>query len=138
MKVYTDDLEDSCAWVIFQTFFSICERTLIRSVARSLWGVLKCLRSGLQETRVVTGHCRTLEKWFFFTFYCSITVVPIFPTLLSPALPTPYLSHSILPPIVFVHESFTHVPRKGSLLSHYCTERFKYLMISVTVLVGTN
>ena len=54
--------------------------------------------------------------WPFFTLFfnkyfycCSITVVTIFPQLLSPALPTAYLLYSIIPPIVSVLGSFIHV-----------------------------
>ena len=36
--------------------------------------------------------------FYFSLFYCSITVVSIFPSLLSPALPTLHLPHSILLP----------------------------------------
>ena len=48
-----------------------------------------------------------LNQQFLF-FYCSITVVPIFPiTLLTLPIPT---SHIQFPHVVFVHGSFIHVP----------------------------
>ena len=43
---------------------------------------------------------------YIYIYYCLITVVPIFPPLLSSALPTPHLPLSILPPIDFVHGSY--------------------------------
>ena len=50
-----------------------------------------------------------LLKYFY---CCSITVVPIFSPLLSPALPTPlpFIFNPSPPPIVFVPRSFRHVP----------------------------
>ena len=48
-----------------------------------------------------------LNSWLFyffkklFIFYCClITIVPISPPLLSPALPTPHLPHSIPAPLI--------------------------------------
>ena len=45
-----------------------------------------------------------------------------FPPLCSTALPTPHLPHSILPPVVFVHRSFIHVPwgHIRFLICKYC------------------
>ena len=54
----------------------------------------------------MSGSKNSSEYGFFFfccCFYsCSVTVVPFPPPLLSPALPTSHLPHSILPPIVFL------------------------------------
>ena len=48
---------------------------------------------------------------FFYFFFLFNIVVPIFPELLSPALPTPPpLTFSPPLPVVFVHGSFKHVP----------------------------
>ena len=48
--------------------------------------------------------------FFKFIFYCcSITVVPIFPSLVSPTLPTPISHIQSSPPLFFVHGSFIHI-----------------------------
>ena len=48
--------------------------------------------------------------FYVFQNCCSITVVPISPPLLFPAIPNPPLPHSILPTIDLVHGSCIHVP----------------------------
>ena len=54
--------------------------------------------------------CSALFLFFNFFYFCSVTVAPNFPPLLSPALPNPHFPHSILPPMFFVHGSFIHFP----------------------------
>ena len=55
------------------------------------------------------GGDRTSDLFIYLFIYCccSITVVPIFPLLLSPALPSPSVGPH---PVVHYHGSFIHVP----------------------------